>query len=467
MSTTIELPGLRALRGIPTALSVRMPVAAPHVRVLSAIGLGWLGMTIAWLRLPAAARDTFWAEDGRTFVEGALTHPLAAALVTPYDGYLHTLPRLMAAAVVALLPAGAYAIGITLASCAVAGAVVALIFLFTANIVPSPWWRAALALVTVAAPTLPREVLGNAANVHTLCLWLAMWLLVGRTDDVRLRWIGAGAALLAATTEVQTLLLLPLALLAARSTARRPIVLGIVAGATVQSFAMLVDPRRFNGNAPVSVASMLDGYLMNGSTTIWVPQSALGHALEAGWPLIGIASILPAVAAIAFVWHRGTGIQRAAVAAVPLAGIAVWTASLIANPQSFYDYASLSGASLERIWLTRYGIVPQLTLISVMIIGLSLAARIPVVDGRGILRSRRPALIRVATVLVAGVVLVAGNLTPTVSRRAYGPQWEPQTVTASRSCAAAPDDAVRDLGETLGWTVQLTCDQLEDDPGSS
>ena len=75
---------------------VRDAVGGRPVLLLVALGLACA--VVAWLRLPAIAHDTFWAEDGRTFVsQAALGGP--GVLLQPYAGYLHTIPRLVAAVV--------------------------------------------------------------------------------------------------------------------------------------------------------------------------------------------------------------------------------------------------------------------------------------------------------------------------------------------------------------------------------
>ncbi|HSV67275.1 MAG TPA: hypothetical protein VLJ59_15375 [Mycobacteriales bacterium] len=69
-----------------------MPLPRWSVALLLAAGTaGWL--LRGW---PRVAHPTLWAEDGTIFLAGAYHDPFGA-IVTPYAGYLHVLPRLVAA----------------------------------------------------------------------------------------------------------------------------------------------------------------------------------------------------------------------------------------------------------------------------------------------------------------------------------------------------------------------------------
>ena len=76
--------------------------------------------------------------------------------------------------------------------------------------------RATLASAVVLVPAAPIEVLGNAANLHSYCLWLVPWLLLARPASRR-GSVGLGAVGLAiALSEIQTALFAPFFAIGAR-----------------------------------------------------------------------------------------------------------------------------------------------------------------------------------------------------------------------------------------------------------
>lgn len=64
---------------------------------------------IMLVRLPSAALATLWAEDGSTLLSDRLTNGAGADLLTPYDGSLHVVPRLVTELLVAVLPLDGFA----------------------------------------------------------------------------------------------------------------------------------------------------------------------------------------------------------------------------------------------------------------------------------------------------------------------------------------------------------------------
>jgi len=85
---------LRTLLG-PNKVSANVPriVSAWVARrtIVVTVLIGCLSAFAAWSRVPAIARDTLWAEDGRNFLQDALSFGPLDSLFLPYAGYLHTL----------------------------------------------------------------------------------------------------------------------------------------------------------------------------------------------------------------------------------------------------------------------------------------------------------------------------------------------------------------------------------------
>jgi hypothetical protein len=126
---------------------------------------------------------TLWAEDGQVFLAGAYHDPLTS-LVHPYRGYLHLVPRLIAAAAsplpIAWLP--------TVYALAAVGTVVAITGLVLSDrmrrLLPRPW-QPALALAVLTLLPAADEPFGNLAN---LIFYAGLGLLLlSLCDDPRTR----------------------------------------------------------------------------------------------------------------------------------------------------------------------------------------------------------------------------------------------------------------------------------------
>jgi hypothetical protein len=407
-----------------------------------------LGAAAAWFRLPPVARDTLWAEDGRDFLQGALQHPLWMELVTPYAGYLHSMPRLIAAATVAVAPLALYAQFITGLSCLATGVVAAFVYVYTERMLPKTSVRLALAAICLLAPSLPREVLGNAANLHSIMFWLLVWLLLGSAPTRSWSWLGGVAAFCAAATEIQGAYLLPLAVYRIRDRRSWPVIGGFVLGELCQLVATITAPRPVSGAERNSPASLGFGFLINSVVTVWVPQKQVGQAVAAGGVLLCLLLLLPFVVFGCLVWRRGGRRLRPVVLTVFVGAPLIYVASVLDNPRPYYEYSALSMQQLQTLWLTRYGVVPQMLLLAILVIGIGLL--------------RRPSLRRAVGILLGTAIamVVAFQLNPTIARRSYGPEWAPQVIAAAARCASEPAGEPVILDETLGWHVDMTCGQV-------
>lgn len=436
---------------VPRSRRSQLRDAVARRPALLLIGLGLLCAAVAWLRIPAVARDTFWAEDGRTFVSAA-TLGGPSVLFQPYAGYLHTVPRL-AAAFVVLLPVSWWALATTAVACAVAGGLAVVVFVCTRDVVTWLPARIFIAGLTVLAPFAPREVLGNLANLHSLFLWTLFWIVLARP---RTRW-GAIAlsavALLGALTEIQAVLLLPLLLLFPSRERRVWIVrAGLLAGVLVQLVVTLGWPRAQNTNPGVDPLSVAYGYLINAVMPLGVSQAQLGHVLAVSGPALGIGILAVILAAAWYVAVRGSRAQRRLVLAALCGSVLLSVASVEANPNSFYDYAHLTSAEQQTVWLTRYGVVPSMLLALILPVAATVAlARHPV-------RPRSAWWIVSAAGLSA--VLILTQLAPQWTRRSNGPEWRPQIAAAAAQCRRDDDLAFVNLRETISWKVSVPCRDL-------
>ncbi|WP_426515179.1 hypothetical protein ACPPVQ_11210 [Diaminobutyricibacter sp. McL0618] len=418
----------------------------------------------AWLRIPAVARNTLWAEDGRNFIQDAVNHGPLASLAIPYAGYLHTIPRLITAFTVSFVPVSQWADAVTAGSCLVAGILAAVVFVCTRDVVPWLPGRLLIAGLTVLAPLAPREVLGNAANVHSLVLWTVFWMLL-YTPRTRAGSIALGVvALLGAATEIQCLVLLPLALIHWRNRRRWPMLAGLGAGLAMQLFVTLFWPRGQSGNPPVEALSIAYGYLINAVMPLVTPQNSIGPVLVRTGPLVGVAVFAVVAGALAYVMVRGLRAQRITAAGLVVGSIAFYTLDVVSNPNSFYDYARFDRDELAQVWLVRYGVVPSMMLAAVVVLAISVAVSRRRAGDRDPLLGNHSVLAGGAALAVVAALLLV-QFVPHDTRRSAGPQWSPQVTTAAQACERLPATYVFHLSETIGWHVWLTCRVL-DPPGA-
>ncbi len=452
-----------AAPSIRTTERARWWRALARHRTLLLVAFGAVAAAAAWLRLPAIARDTLWAEDGRTFLQHALDTGPIASLVTPYAGYLHTVPRLLASVVVSFVPVSDWALGMTAGSCVVAGVLAAAILVATRDVVRWMPARVAIAALTVLAPLAPREVLGNAANLHSLFLWALLWIALARPRTRRTSIGLAIVALLGALTEIQVLFVLPLLVFGLRDRRRWPVGIALLVGSAAQLVATLSAPRAGSQQSAESVLSIAYGYLINGAMPLAVPQNSIGRVAMTSGPALGIAVLALIGFAALLVVRRGTPGERLAVVSLLVGSVVVFAASLIANPHPFTDYSALTGNQMLDVWLVRYGVVPSMMLAAVIPISLGVALASRKVGTAVTHDPRSIALAIVGALLAVSIVI---QFVPTSTRRSSGPTWQPQVIAAHQTCHALPPEARVDLKETIGWYVSIPCELLNPSAGN-
>ena len=425
------------------------------------IFLGLLTALLAWIRLPAIARDTLWAEDGRNFLQDALNLGPIESLVVPYAGYLHTFPRIVAALTVQFMPVQLFALSMTFGACLLAGIMGAIVYVCSADVVAWIPARVLIATLTVLAPLAPREVLGNMANLHSLALWTLLWVLLYRPRSRAGSIAIAVFVLLGTLTEIESVFLLPLLLWRPRDRSRWLVRSTYLAGVAIQLCVTVIWPRGPSGNPPVDFWSIPYGYLINAVTPLWIPQDSIGVVVAWGGPALCIALALPFAVAAFVVLRRGSSIQRVAATALIVGSVIVYSVSVIENPNGFYDYADMSAAQLGSLWLARYGVVPSMMLCSLVLlaVGVIVARRRSAVRLPATRHSSRGAI--VTPVVVGLVVLLLVQFFPQSTRRSSGPEWQPQVAALSSRCESLPDGRSVHLRETIDWSVTVPCGLLE------
>jgi hypothetical protein len=423
--------------------------------------IGCLSAFAAWSRVPAIARDTLWAEDGRNFLQDALSFGPFDSLFLPYAGYLHTLPRIVAALTVQFVPVQFFALSMTAGACLAAGVMASIVYVCSRDVLSWVPARMLIASLTVLAPLVPREVLGNMANLHSLVLWTMLWVLLYRPRTRAGGYALTVFALLGTLTEIECVFLLPLLLWQPKDRRRWTVRGAYLLGVTIQLCVSVIVPRGQNGNPPVGFPSILYGYLINSVVPLWVPQNSIGAAVAWGGPLLCTTLLVPFLIALFIALKWGSSVQRVAAIALVAGPAVIYSVSVIENPSSIYDYAHMSAAALRTLWLARYGVIPSMMLCALLL----LAAGIIITRPKGVSGSetkRRTTRNMFAELAVAGlVVLLLVQFVPQNTRRSSGPQWQPQIAALRSECQRAADSHSVPIDETIHWHVDVHCGRIE------
>lgn len=391
-------------------------------------------------RIPALEHDVVWAEDGAIFLLGALQDP-AGSILAPYAGYQHLLPRLLAGAVVALAPLAGYAAVVFWASAIVAALVCAATIPLARWAVPWLPARMALGVVPVVVPLIAPEIIGNLADLHTFMLWLGVWIALSMPTSRLESWLVAVAAFVAAMTEVQLLLMLPVLLLRIHLRRRLlwPVIGGFLLGLGGQALSWLLAPRGGYDGVPIGIPDVVVGWLSNVvMPTLQPTEQGIREAFAAQGPLAAapILAVFTIAALVVIIW--GSWRARIAGAVVLLASASSFGGSLLASPIEQFQYASFRGDD----WLTaivdlRYGGAA----------GMLLAAIVPIAASVAVERLRGRWLAVAKPVLALGLAAFVGAMawqSPDTGSHRIG--VEPWSVQVDRQAAACEGgDAPEDL----------------------
>ncbi|MDQ1583833.1 MAG: hypothetical protein QOF36_1887, partial [Microbacteriaceae bacterium] len=401
-----------------------------------------VGAIAAWLRLPASAQDTLWAEDARIFLNQAVHTGPFPALFSSYAGYLHTVPRIIAGLVVQFVPIELWANSMAGGACFVAAGVAALVFVCSRDVVGWLPARLVLASITILVPLAPREVLGNTANLHWYFLWLTPWLLLYRPRSRSGAWMLGVAALLAALTEIQMAMFVPLLLWGFRDRVRWPVRALFLVGVSAQVLTTLLWPRGHSTAELIGPVSLAYGYLINCVMTIWLPSALdIGKLLTGVGPIACVVFLLPFLAAAAWGLRYGNRLKRVLVVTLLLASVVLYATAVEISPGTFYDYARETAQQIADPWLARYGVVPSMMLLALIPIavttrrpGAAIAGlRMPLQPtvAQTLRRVTRLAVPWAASLLV--VTLMLAQFAPASTRRSGGPLYEPQVAAQTRA----------------------------------
>ncbi|MBJ7359976.1 hypothetical protein [Nocardioides sp.] len=415
------------------------------------LAVGSLAAVIAWVRLENRTRGVVWAEDG-LFLEDRLGSAPLVALVDPYQGYLHVLPRAIVEVAV-LLPIRDFAVAVTALCCVVVGAVAALVYVCSRDVLQLRTARVALALVTALVPTAAAEVLGNTANLHWLLLWLTPWVLLFRPASRGQGWVLGAVLLVVGLSEIQSVFFVPLLLVGLRQPFRAPMRVGLLAGLSAQLVVYLStgrDAAAADTGTP-SLADLVQGYGLHVVLQTWLPATGgVGDVLvEHGWSLVVLASLPFLVALALLVRGTRTGDDLVLTGTLLVGAVVPFVAGLTLNFRTFLAFSDLPVETLSHAAPLRYALVPSM---------FALAAVVVVAD-RWARRPGRLGVVLATGSLVGLAALGIVNVDPEPNTRSGYRGWAAEISAAERECRAGADRVAVDIAPAT-WVVEMTCTDI-------
>jgi len=380
------------------------------------------GAVVSWLRLEPLVRGPVWAEDGREFLGRQAAAGLWESLFVPYTGYQQFLPRVLTALAVQV-DLRLYAVMVTALCCLIVGGVAAAVYVFSGSVVRAQWARVLLAAITVLAPLAPTEVLGNTANVHWYMLWLAPWLLLYQPRSWPAASLAAAVGLVAALTEIQMAVFLPLVLVGWRTPQAMLVRAGVAAGLGVQILTTLSAPRAILPSLQTTLLDEIVGYAalpILGSAHN--DTAAIGSWIASlGTVTVSIfCAVLIALAALPLVF--GSAQTRILTAALLAGSFVLWAAAGLVNPSQ--QFSVFTAENWPGLHATRYAVVPSMLFLACLVLAAATLAE------------RHGAATPVAVVLAALVIVsLTTNLRPEFSEREAGPPWSSTLGDARQLCA--------------------------------
>ncbi|ONI87701.1 hypothetical protein ALI22I_21100 [Saccharothrix sp. ALI-22-I] len=427
----------RALPEAPPSRVPRGPLACAYVGAfVAAMGFQLL-IPAGWSRL-----DHLWAEDGGRFLYDAITQPLTTNLITPYGGYLHTVPRLVAE-LASVLPLGWAPVVFAVSAAVVRTLVALLVFAASGAHLRSLPVRIAHAALVVLLPVGNSEPLDNVTNLHWFLLYGAFWALLWRSAP---RVPVAIFVVVAALTSSMGFLLVPVALVRLVLPRARVVSIVFLLGVALHCLAMANTVRlRYSDDRyeplQVVLAALLRVPLagFTGSEQVQRYYPAFGHL-----PLL-VALLLAGLPILAALWWGNLAGRLLVVFSVGC-GAVVITAALTSN------WIHVLAVDFPGVVMTaqRYSLLSCLFMFTAVAVGLDALprwrwARSAVWAGR----------IVIAAVLLVSIVqhirVDAGVLT--------GVSWDQTVIQAHEQCAAG-EPFGRFLLDPPGWLIDVPCGYL-------
>jgi hypothetical protein len=397
----------------------------------------------AWLMLerqqgrPATA--SLVAEDYKTFLPGALAHPLSS-LFQAYDGYLELLPRLLAE-VIAKLPFRDAAVAFAISGAVITACCAVFMFYASSGHIRTLALRVALAASVILLPTSLVEIANTGVNSPWFLLGTAFWALIWRPRTLAGALTAAVLCFFAASSNALAALYLPLvvARVIALPRLREQVVsIGWLAGGLLQIPAVLTLSRN---SQPTTLVHLLAFY----GHLVILPAVAGHRIASALWGAVGLTGatlIATAVVVAVGVW--------ACVWAGPRARMFVLATlflGLLLCLVPVYVHGNVANVPLYRTQLyvrgSRYAQSPILLLYSGLFVAVDAYLR------RGGFRLEQAARAAVVVLLVAVLGTVWVSDFRYANTRAIWQPWSVTVARVQRHCLAHPQRPVHVLHVVL------------------
>lgn len=372
----------------------------------------------------AGALDTVYAEDGTVFLADAYGESTLDAIASPYAGYLHGVPRLLAE-IVSLLPVSAAAAGLAISAAIVTGLLTLLVYVASGGVLRSPWARALASAVVVLVPVAQEEIPNSIANLHWPMLYALFWVLLWR--PVKARWVKPAVVLLIVLSDILTVVFLPLAVWRWwRSQPRDHFTLAAFGvGLATQAAAVVFGP---------------GGREVDPEPVMWAPWWAI-RAVPTG--LLGER------------WFGTGGVDTrwlilAAVAWVILAAFVLLSWKSWKSGEAWRGLVLLAAVHAVAVYALPVALSGQATSRYVAASAMLLIAALAVLLFEG---KPKPTVVGVAFVVLCAAVWVSNLRVP--NSRSEGPMWSEQIQT--QACDGDGRTSVAVSPRDKGWTMAVPC----------
>lgn len=389
-----------------------------------------LATAVQLLRQPGVPSwNTVIAEDGAVFLTDALNHPIGATLLRPYEGYLHVVPRLLAALTVAF-PLRYAALLLTGSSAVVVSLLALYVWSSSRSLFRTRWARAVVVAFLLLLPTAGYETNASLNNLHWYLDFACFWVVFARPR--RRRELAVGAVIVAAAALCDPLvgLLLPLVVASTVVSLRlreralphpRAALLvpgAYLAGLAVQ-FAVGTSDRPPRAFVPVSWLDLPGIYGFRVAGSLLVGDKFLVRLFGAYGLVFAYVCLLVAAGAVV---TAGLATRHWVRARVLVA--AGYSALLFAVPLLLRGTSIYLERSRIRLDGSRYMVVPALLLVVALVLAVDRPGEHP--------RSPHPSVFRSALIVLVGVLLGVNYSVHSV--REAGPQWRQTVSDAQQRC---------------------------------
>lgn len=434
----------------------------------------------------AGALNTVYAEDGSVFLASAFSQSTVDSLTTPYAGYLHTAPRILAE-LISVFPLQSAASLTAIAAALTTGVLALLVYTASGDHLSSPVARLLVASVVVLVPVGQEELPNSIANLHWPALFALFWLLLWQPSSRALRAVAITAVALIALSDILVLVFVPLAAwIWWRRRSPQPIALA--AGLALQAmFVLFGSSERALNPEPVmwapwwvirAVPTGLLGQRFFGAdvSARWLAFAAMAWLLLAAAVIYALRPVLRAAASPSSA-AAGAGSARRTVLGIGFTPPRDWRFAAVLGAHCLAVYAlpvMLSGQATPR-----YAAAPAMFLVAALAVLLLpgpadveplgwLGGADPDREPAATDQDRKATWTDVAQwargLPVAGVALVA--LCAIVwavnfrvpNERANGPMWNDELRQARSGCAVG-NQAQVDLAP-VGWTMSVPCAEV-------